>query len=369
MASSRRSPLERAGGRSPSRSVSWNSLTAATAAGVSGRFFGQTRSVSHEVRVTSSAPAMMFSSTVRSSKSSRDWNERRRPLLRPTGRAPAGDVLAVDADLALRGLDEPGDRVDQRGLAGAVRPDEPDDLPGLDLEAHVVDGHGAPEPHREILDAKGRGLDPARARHRGARAPAGRGARASSGPSPRPRTAGRAAPLGCATTETSSRTPPNKVVHEPSVEPALERLVADAADRHDGADDAAHHVADAADHRIGDGVDRLEGVEGAVLHHGRAEAEQRAAQGGDGAGEREGVHLRAEDAHPEGGGGALVGPHGQEAPARRRAAQVGEGERGQRRSRSGTRSPIGTDGPRELTSCPNILHRPDRACRRPGRPR
>ena len=54
------------------------------------------------------------------------------------------DLLAVEQVLALvAGLD-PGDRLDQRRLAGAVVADERDDLTGVDLEVDVGERlHGA----------------------------------------------------------------------------------------------------------------------------------------------------------------------------------------------------------------------------------
>ena len=56
-------------------------------------------------------------------------------LVRPR----AGHVLAVDEDPALVGLLHAGGDVEQRRLARAVRPDEADDLPVLQVEADLVD--------------------------------------------------------------------------------------------------------------------------------------------------------------------------------------------------------------------------------------
>ena len=52
----------------------------------------------------------------------------------------AGDRAARKRDLAAVGAQRPREQVEHRGLAGAVRPDQPEDLAGLDLEADIVDG-------------------------------------------------------------------------------------------------------------------------------------------------------------------------------------------------------------------------------------
>ncbi len=51
-----------------------------------------------------------------------------------------GDGLAVEEDLPLGGLVRPGEHLDERGLAGAVLPEEAVDLAGEDLEVDAVDG-------------------------------------------------------------------------------------------------------------------------------------------------------------------------------------------------------------------------------------
>jgi len=60
----------------------------------------------------------------------------------------------IKENLALIGLVNSGDDLDQRGLAGAVIPDQPDDLAGVDIHTHVVNCGQAAEaldnvPHRE----------------------------------------------------------------------------------------------------------------------------------------------------------------------------------------------------------------------------
>ena len=55
-------------------------------------------------------------------------------------RLEAGDVLALENHLAGRRLVDAGDRVEQRGFAGSVRPDQREDLALSDLKADLVDG-------------------------------------------------------------------------------------------------------------------------------------------------------------------------------------------------------------------------------------
>ena len=46
-----------------------------------------------------------------------------------------GEGLAVESHLAVRRLEHAGDDVEDGRLAGAVRPDEPEDLAAVDVEA------------------------------------------------------------------------------------------------------------------------------------------------------------------------------------------------------------------------------------------
>jgi len=56
-----------------------------------------------------------------------------------------GDVGAEELDAALIGRERAADQVEHRRLAGAVRPDEAEDLAGAELEADLVDGDEAAE--------------------------------------------------------------------------------------------------------------------------------------------------------------------------------------------------------------------------------
>ena len=65
------------------------------------------------------------------------------------GRAPE-DLVALQQHRALRVVgQEPGDRVDERGLARAVGPDEPGEPAAAALQRHVVHRHQAAESHGE----------------------------------------------------------------------------------------------------------------------------------------------------------------------------------------------------------------------------
>ena len=66
----------------------------------------------------------------------------------PHGAERVGEVdvaLAVDRRGAARGVDQPEQHAQRRGLAGAVGPEEAGDPAGLDVEAQVVDGDEGPE--------------------------------------------------------------------------------------------------------------------------------------------------------------------------------------------------------------------------------
>ena len=62
-----------------------------------------------------------------------------------------GGVDAEDPHRARRRPVEAGNRVEERGLAGAVRPDQTDDLAFVHRQRHVVDRHQPAEPHRDAI--------------------------------------------------------------------------------------------------------------------------------------------------------------------------------------------------------------------------
>src|SRR5204862_7337518 len=62
---------------------------------------------------------------------------------------PGAQRAAGPADGAPLGPDEAADDVEERGLAGTVGADDPDDPAGSDGERPVVEGHQAAEPHND----------------------------------------------------------------------------------------------------------------------------------------------------------------------------------------------------------------------------
>jgi len=73
------------------------------------------------------------------------------------------DPLALEQDLSAGGPDEPGDRSQRRGLAGAVGADQGDDLTLVDREADLLDREDLAVGDLEVLDLEhGRhGVSPA----------------------------------------------------------------------------------------------------------------------------------------------------------------------------------------------------------------
>src|SRR5581483_6727089 len=61
-------------------------------------------------------------------------------------------ALPVEHEVARLRTVDARDDVEERRLAGAVRPDEPDDLAGLRLDGYVVERHDPAEPPRDVLD-------------------------------------------------------------------------------------------------------------------------------------------------------------------------------------------------------------------------
>src|SRR5262249_32745016 len=64
----------------------------------------------------------------------------------PNNRGP------VEPDIAATDRRRAHDRVERRGLPGAVRPDQPDDLPGSHLERQPANGLDRAVPDREVLN-------------------------------------------------------------------------------------------------------------------------------------------------------------------------------------------------------------------------
>ncbi len=84
------------------------------------------------------------------------WNERASPSRLRRYIGSVGDVVAVEADAAGIRCQLAAELGDQRGLAGAVRPDDRVQLAGVDVERDVVGGDDAAEALGQILDLQQR---------------------------------------------------------------------------------------------------------------------------------------------------------------------------------------------------------------------
>ena len=62
-------------------------------------------------------------------------------------RLETGDVLPIEIDASRRGAVNPGDDVEQRGLAGAVGAYETGDAAAVDGEGNAIDGANAAKVH------------------------------------------------------------------------------------------------------------------------------------------------------------------------------------------------------------------------------
>ena len=97
-------------------------------------------------------PSMRFSATDWVPDSAMFWNARATPM--PAiwkGRIWSRRCVA-EADLALGGLVDARQDVEHRRLAGAVRPDDRVDRPGLDGERHLGQGLDGSEPDADVVD-------------------------------------------------------------------------------------------------------------------------------------------------------------------------------------------------------------------------
>src|SRR5438132_4306520 len=68
------------------------------------------------------------------------------------------DVLTLQDDLSALRLQKAGDGLEDRTLAGAVGPDDPEDGAAADLEAQIADGEEPSESNRQTADFKRRYL-------------------------------------------------------------------------------------------------------------------------------------------------------------------------------------------------------------------
>ena len=102
-------------------------------------------------------PTSTFSSTVMLGNSRMFWNVRATPAM-VTSRRVAGRRLAPAAAPARRRGVQPGEAVEERGLAGAVRADQADDLAFFKLQRHVLQRREATEDHRDVARLAGTGV-------------------------------------------------------------------------------------------------------------------------------------------------------------------------------------------------------------------
>jgi hypothetical protein len=94
----------------------------------------------------------MFSNTDSFGKTFVIWKLRARPRRLMSCGGEAGDVLAVQFDVAGREREAAADQVEQRRLAGAVRADHGVAFALLDGEVHAVDDRGLAEALADVLE-------------------------------------------------------------------------------------------------------------------------------------------------------------------------------------------------------------------------
>ena len=107
----------------------------------------------------------IVSATVSDGKSRASWNERPSPRWARAERRDVGDVDPAEVDPPRVDRGEAGEAVEQRGLAGAVVADEPEDLAALQLEVDLVDGGDAAEALHQVVGRRAPATRPVR-RHR-----------------------------------------------------------------------------------------------------------------------------------------------------------------------------------------------------------
>ena len=98
------------------------------------------------------SPRAGSSNTVESSNSSSDWNERPDAGARRASPATSREMSSPSSSSVPSASGEARDRVDQRGLAGAVRADQPETWPGVTVSGDALDRDGAAVPHGQVAD-------------------------------------------------------------------------------------------------------------------------------------------------------------------------------------------------------------------------
>ena len=103
------------------------------------------------VRCRSSATHTVWC-TVSAGNSRASWNDRARPSRARRCRPPGGHVGAVEHDATGVGIGEARDHVEQRGLAGAVGPDQSEDLAVVQLQRDAVERGDTGEASMHVVD-------------------------------------------------------------------------------------------------------------------------------------------------------------------------------------------------------------------------
>ena len=132
------------------------------------------RSRAHRRRI--SAATSTFSRTLRLPNTSSCWKVRAMPSRARSTRRLLGDVASVERQCAAAHHLQTGDGVEDRGLAGTVRTDEPGHTAALDVEVDVGHRVEAAEADGQLAGFKGRhcsypSRNPARSRARASRRP------------------------------------------------------------------------------------------------------------------------------------------------------------------------------------------------------
>ncbi len=99
--------------------------------------------------VKRSSDTARASRTVSPENRRESWKDRPRPSRGPGRRRAVGDVRTGQPDPPRVGTEEARDDVEEGRLAGAVGPDDADDLAVLGVERHVVEGGVAAEAERD----------------------------------------------------------------------------------------------------------------------------------------------------------------------------------------------------------------------------
>ena len=99
--------------------------------------------------VKRSSETATASRTVKPENRRESWKERPEPEPGAGRGRAVRDVDAGQLDPPRVGMEEPGDDVEQRRLAGAVGSDDPHDLAVVGVQGHVVQGVVAAEAERE----------------------------------------------------------------------------------------------------------------------------------------------------------------------------------------------------------------------------